>query len=63
MSDQKTLEEWLNDAEATLKLAESEPAAHRQHLRVTHTHTHTHRDTYSDTQAFLYKYKYRFTYT
>ncbi|XP_042261254.1 dystrophin isoform X2 [Thunnus maccoyii] len=33
VSDQKTLEEWLNDAEATLKLAESEPAAHRQHLR------------------------------
>ncbi|XP_044044300.1 dystrophin isoform X12 [Siniperca chuatsi] len=33
VSDQKALEEWLNDAESTLKLAESEPAAHRQHLR------------------------------
>ncbi|XP_062301507.1 dystrophin isoform X2 [Scomber scombrus] len=32
-SDQKTLEEWLNDAEAALKLAESDPAAHRQRLR------------------------------
>lgn len=39
VSDQKALEEWLNDAESTLKLGESEPAAHRQHLRVTHTHT------------------------
>ncbi|XP_053170341.1 dystrophin isoform X2 [Scomber japonicus] len=33
VSDQKTLEEWLNDAEAALKLAESDPAAHRQRLR------------------------------
>nr|XP_046237962.1 dystrophin isoform X12 [Scatophagus argus] len=33
VSDQKALDEWLNDAESTLKLAESEPAAHRQHLR------------------------------
>ncbi|XP_030603146.1 dystrophin isoform X3 [Archocentrus centrarchus] len=33
VSDQKALEEWLNDAERTLKLAESDPAAHRQHLR------------------------------
>ncbi|XP_041822402.1 dystrophin isoform X9 [Chelmon rostratus] len=33
VSDQKALEEWLNDAEGTLKLAESEPATHRQHLR------------------------------
>ncbi|KAM6958012.1 dystrophin isoform 1-T1 [Tautogolabrus adspersus] len=33
VSDQKELEEWLNDAESTLKLAENEPAAHRQHLR------------------------------
>ncbi|XP_037552527.1 dystrophin isoform X1 [Nematolebias whitei] len=33
VSDHKTLEEWLNNAESTLKLSESEPAAHRQHLR------------------------------
>uniref|UniRef100_A0A671Z332 Dystrophin n=1 Tax=Sparus aurata TaxID=8175 RepID=A0A671Z332_SPAAU len=33
VSDQKALEEWLSDAESTLKLAESEPAQHRQHLR------------------------------
>ncbi|XP_038572130.1 dystrophin isoform X3 [Micropterus salmoides] len=33
VSDQKASEEWLSDAESTLKLAESEPAAHRQHLR------------------------------
>uniref|UniRef100_A0A4W6EUE2 Dystrophin n=1 Tax=Lates calcarifer TaxID=8187 RepID=A0A4W6EUE2_LATCA len=33
VSDQKALEEWLTDAESTLKLAESDPAAHRQHLR------------------------------
>ncbi|XP_076736198.1 dystrophin isoform X5 [Maylandia zebra] len=33
VSDQKELEEWLNDAEETLKLAESDPGAHRQHLR------------------------------
>ncbi|XP_070711943.1 dystrophin [Pempheris klunzingeri] len=32
-SDQRELEEWLNDAESTLKLAESEPAEHRLHLR------------------------------
>lgn len=39
VSDQKELEEWLNDAEGTLKLAESNPLAHRQHLRVKHTYT------------------------
>lgn len=33
VSDQKALEEWLSDAEDSLRLAESEPAAHRQHLR------------------------------
>ncbi|XP_029380106.1 dystrophin isoform X8 [Echeneis naucrates] len=33
VSDQKNLEDWLNEAESTLKLAESDPAAHRQHLR------------------------------
>ncbi|KAK5847635.1 hypothetical protein PBY51_016746 [Eleginops maclovinus] len=33
VSDQKAMEEWLNDAESSLRLAESEPAAHRQHLR------------------------------
>ncbi|GLD50638.1 dystrophin isoform X1, partial [Lates japonicus] len=33
VSDQKALEEWLTDAESTLKLADSDPAAHRQHLR------------------------------
>ncbi|XP_013770092.1 dystrophin-like [Pundamilia nyererei] len=33
VSEQKELEEWLNDAEETLKLAESDPGAHRQHLR------------------------------
>ncbi|XP_067349213.1 dystrophin isoform X7 [Channa argus] len=32
-SDHKALEEWLGDAESTLKLADSEPAAQRQHLR------------------------------
>uniref|UniRef100_A0A7N6AHN4 Dystrophin n=1 Tax=Anabas testudineus TaxID=64144 RepID=A0A7N6AHN4_ANATE len=32
-ADQKALDDWLNDAESTLKLVESEPAAHRQHLR------------------------------
>ncbi|CAN9498333.1 unnamed protein product [Ophioblennius macclurei] len=32
-SDRKELEEWLNDAEGTLKLSEGDPAAHRQHLR------------------------------
>ncbi|XP_075333549.1 dystrophin isoform X3 [Odontesthes bonariensis] len=32
-SDQKALEEWLNNAEGTLKLAEREPETHRQHLR------------------------------
>lgn len=33
VSDQKALDEWLSDAENSLRLAESEPAAHRQHLR------------------------------
>ncbi|XP_069376703.1 dystrophin isoform X15 [Paralichthys olivaceus] len=33
VSDQKALEEWLNDAESTLKLAETDPTAHRQNLR------------------------------
>ncbi|KAM3585392.1 uncharacterized protein V6R79_016686 [Siganus canaliculatus] len=33
VSDQRELEEWLSDAESTLKLAESEPEEHRQHLR------------------------------
>uniref|UniRef100_A0A8D3EGG4 Dystrophin n=1 Tax=Scophthalmus maximus TaxID=52904 RepID=A0A8D3EGG4_SCOMX len=33
VSDQKTVDEWLDDAEGTLKLAETEPAAHRQQLR------------------------------
>ncbi|XP_037829862.1 dystrophin isoform X1 [Kryptolebias marmoratus] len=33
VSDHKASEEWLNNAESTLKLAETEPAAHRQHLR------------------------------
>lgn len=37
-ADQKALDNWLNDAEGTLKLAESELAAHRQHLKVTRTH-------------------------
>ncbi|XP_072225563.1 dystrophin isoform X2 [Leuresthes tenuis] len=32
-SDQKALEEWLTNAEDTLKLAEREPETHRQHLR------------------------------
>ncbi|XP_035983739.1 dystrophin isoform X3 [Fundulus heteroclitus] len=32
-SDHKAVEEWLNHGESTLKLAESEPAAHRQQLR------------------------------
>lgn len=40
VSDEKALEEWLNLAGSTLKLAESEPAAHR-HLRVTHTNMAT----------------------
>ncbi|XP_047211782.1 dystrophin isoform X4 [Girardinichthys multiradiatus] len=31
--DHKALEEWLNNAESTLKLSEIEPAAHRQKLR------------------------------
>lgn len=35
VSDQKEVEEWLSNAENTLKLSESEPAAHRQQLRVT----------------------------
>ncbi|KAI9525953.1 hypothetical protein NQZ68_002501 [Dissostichus eleginoides] len=33
VSDQKAMEEWLNDAESSLRLAESEPAAHKLHLR------------------------------
>ncbi|XP_058478668.1 dystrophin isoform X3 [Solea solea] len=33
VSDQKTVEGWLSEAESTLKLDETEPAAHRQHLR------------------------------
>ncbi|XP_010793995.1 dystrophin-like [Notothenia coriiceps] len=33
VSDQKAMEEWLNNAESSLRLAESEPAAHKQHLR------------------------------
>ncbi|XP_056882091.1 dystrophin isoform X5 [Takifugu flavidus] len=33
ISDQKVMEEWLIGAESALKLGESEPAAHRQHLR------------------------------
>ncbi|KAM4537905.1 dystrophin [Fundulus diaphanus] len=32
-SDHKAVEEWLNHGESTLKLSESEPAAHRQQLR------------------------------
>ncbi|XP_068164982.1 dystrophin isoform X2 [Antennarius striatus] len=33
VADQTAMEEWLNDAENTLKLVESEPTAQRQHLR------------------------------
>ncbi|XP_053728438.1 dystrophin isoform X6 [Synchiropus splendidus] len=33
VSDQKVVDDWLNDGESSLKLAESEPEAHRQHLR------------------------------
>ncbi|XP_075905519.1 dystrophin isoform X3 [Nelusetta ayraudi] len=33
VSDQKALEEWLDDAESALEAGESEAAAHRQHLR------------------------------
>ncbi|XP_030010425.1 dystrophin isoform X10 [Sphaeramia orbicularis] len=33
VSDQKALEEWLNEVESTLKLAETDPTAHKQHLR------------------------------
>ncbi|XP_051915019.1 dystrophin isoform X6 [Hippocampus zosterae] len=33
VADQRGLEEWLHEAEGALKLAESEPAAQRQHLR------------------------------
>ncbi|XP_054599029.1 dystrophin isoform X5 [Nothobranchius furzeri] len=33
VSEQQALEEWLDDAEGSLKQAEKEPAAHRQHLR------------------------------
>ncbi|XP_041834285.1 dystrophin isoform X2 [Melanotaenia boesemani] len=32
-SDQKTLEEWLSNAENALKLAETQPEVHRQQLR------------------------------
>ncbi|KAM9766235.1 dystrophin-like isoform 2-T2 [Menidia menidia] len=32
-SDRKALEEWLSEAEESLKLAESDPETHRQHLR------------------------------
>ncbi|KAM4602180.1 dystrophin [Polymixia lowei] len=31
--EQKALEDWLGDAERTLRLAETDPALHRQHLR------------------------------
>lgn len=37
VSDQNSVEEGLNNAESTLKLAESEPAAHRQKVRVMST--------------------------
>ncbi|XP_068575388.1 dystrophin isoform X3 [Cebidichthys violaceus] len=33
VSDQKAMEEWLNDAESAVGLAENEPAGHRQRLR------------------------------
>ncbi|XP_038138063.1 dystrophin isoform X4 [Cyprinodon tularosa] len=33
VSDHKAVDEWLNNGENTLKLCESEPAAHRQQLR------------------------------
>ncbi|XP_061692778.1 dystrophin isoform X3 [Syngnathoides biaculeatus] len=33
VADQRGLEEWLHQAEGALKLAESEPAAQRKHLR------------------------------
>uniref|UniRef100_A0AAV2LGC3 Dystrophin n=1 Tax=Knipowitschia caucasica TaxID=637954 RepID=A0AAV2LGC3_KNICA len=33
VGDQKALEDWLSEAEGALTLAESDPAAHRQHLR------------------------------
>ncbi|XP_029306035.1 LOW QUALITY PROTEIN: dystrophin [Cottoperca gobio] len=33
ISDEKAMEEWLNDTESTLRLTESEPAGHKQHLR------------------------------
>ncbi|KAM9828919.1 dystrophin isoform 2-T2 [Syngnathus typhle] len=33
VADQRELEEWLHEAEGALKMAESEPAAQRQHLR------------------------------
>lgn len=47
VSDQKELEEWLNDAEGTLKLAESDPGAHRQHLRVKHAYTYRNLEIFS----------------
>lgn len=34
VAEHKALGEWLNQAEGTLQLAETDPAAHRQHLRV-----------------------------
>ncbi|XP_077439439.1 dystrophin isoform X3 [Vanacampus margaritifer] len=33
VADQRALEEWLREAEGVLKMAETEPAAPRQHLR------------------------------
>ncbi|KAK7893275.1 hypothetical protein WMY93_022427 [Mugilogobius chulae] len=33
VGDQKALEDWLSEAEGALTLAETDPAAHRQHLR------------------------------
>ncbi|XP_028324112.1 dystrophin isoform X3 [Gouania willdenowi] len=33
VSDQRALDEWLTEAESSLKLSEGDPAAYRQHLR------------------------------
>ncbi|XP_056157526.1 LOW QUALITY PROTEIN: dystrophin-like [Lampris incognitus] len=33
VSDRKALEDWLGEAESALKLSETDPAPHRQHLR------------------------------
>ncbi|XP_040028637.2 dystrophin isoform X7 [Gasterosteus aculeatus] len=33
VADQRAMEEWLSEAEGALRLAESEPAGHKQHLR------------------------------